>query len=48
MELFRWTGFANVYPLRAVDEYHPGDASSRSDLMAEVDALAEKLIKEVR
>ena len=47
-ELFRWTGFASVYPLRAVDVYHPGDASVRSDLMAKVDALAETLIKEVR
>lgn len=43
-DLFRWTGFADVHPLRAVDVYHLGDSSSRSDLMAEVDSLAERLI----
>lgn len=46
-DLFRWTGFADVHPLRAVDVYHLGDASSHSDLLAEVDALAEKLTNEV-
>ena len=43
-DLFSWTGFADVHPLRAVDVYHLGDVASRSDLMTEVDNLAEKLI----
>jgi multimeric flavodoxin WrbA len=43
-DLFRWTGFAEVHSLRAIDVYHQGDVSSRSDLMAEVDSLADKLV----
>jgi len=43
-DLFRWTGFADVHPLRAVDIYHPGDASARQDLLHLADALAEKLV----
>jgi multimeric flavodoxin WrbA len=43
-DIFRWTGFADVHPLRAVDIYHPGDASARGDLLAQADVLAEQLI----
>ncbi|PLX78036.1 MAG: NADPH-dependent FMN reductase [Desulfuromonas sp.] len=43
-QLFRWIGFADVYPLRAVDVYHLGDASCRDELLREADAVAERLV----
>jgi len=44
-ELFRWTGFADVTPVRVIDVYHPGDvASRRPDLFAHLEQLAAELV----
>lgn len=43
-DLFRWTGFAKTYPLRAIDVYHSDDAAKRDDLLRQAEALAEALI----
>jgi len=43
-DLFHWTGFAEVHPLRVVDVYSKGDIDSRQEVMQEAAQLARKLL----
>lgn len=43
-ELFAWTGFAETYPLRAVDVYHEGDIDGREELLGRAEELARQLL----
>lgn len=42
--LFRWTGFAETYPLRVIDVYHEGDVLNRADILSEAAELAAALV----
>ncbi|NIQ94226.1 MAG: hypothetical protein GWO11_00315, partial [Desulfuromonadales bacterium] len=45
-DLFRWTGFADTHPLRAIDVYHEGDILKRSEVLNEAEELAAVLLDE--
>jgi multimeric flavodoxin WrbA len=43
-KLLYWTGFADVYPIRAIDVYHPGDVQKKCpELFEELERLATQL-----
>jgi len=47
-ELFRWTGFADVHPVRVIDVYHPGDVERKHPVVFErLQQLAGELLSDL-
>jgi multimeric flavodoxin WrbA len=42
-DLFHWTGFAVIHPLRVIDVYHEGDVDNRRDVLQKAEEMARKL-----
>ena len=45
-DIFKWTGFAETYPLRVIDVYHRGDIEERKEIQEQATKLADKLMAE--
>jgi multimeric flavodoxin WrbA len=48
-DIFHWTGFADVIPMRVIDVYHPGDVDKkRADVLRQLEQLAIELTEKLR
>ncbi|SHJ34383.1 NADPH-dependent FMN reductase [Malonomonas rubra DSM 5091] len=44
-EIFGWTGFADVIPMRVIDVYHLGDAEKKKpDVFAQLEQMAKEMV----
>ena len=43
-DIFRWTGFAKTWPIRAIDVYHRGDIDNKDAVFVEVEQVADEVM----